>query len=431
MVGSELSLVYPRTYRADEFRGVYSPNRGNPSEDGIELSSLRSTNRAKSKFFLKPQLGMDEIWRSPWKPSDENSYMLNFVSQRFGADVKVNWHSIWWSLVNDYSRRGLTKASDKLIAISGLVIFIRKHWSLGDVPLKYMAGLWMDKLISGLLWYVDLGSHHARPAEYRAPSWSWASVDGIVFNDLVNIDEGAAGLEIVDVLIDHDKALSGEHVREGLVDRPLEGTALVLNGTLRKVRWTPTDEESQKHYYMARSLVHHDRDDIKRDQDLAEWFSPVSTLPETGPLCHELLHPESSKRIGWFLPDTGEALPEYLFCLRIEVRPLDTGDATQTWAIRGLVLKPARPTAKLSNRLRRRDLEKASCFERVGYFELDCRYNGISIDRVYIGQKTVMYTRGHSQKVPVYREFAVRNTPDLDPDGLFGYAPGLDTFVLI
>lgn len=374
---------------------------------------------------------MDKIWRSPWKSSDEDSYMSSLVSQRFGADVNVNWHSIWWSLVNDYSRRSLTKASDKLIAISGLVVFIRRHWSPGDLPLRYMAGLWMEELIAGLLWYVDLGSHHARPAEYIAPSWSWASVDGIVFNDLVNLEEGAAGLEVVNVLNDHDEALPGEHVGGGLVDRPVEGIALVLNGTLRKVRWRPTAEGSQKHYYMARSLVHHDSDEIKRDQDLAEWFSPVSTIPETGPLCHELLHPESSKRIGWFLPDTSEALPEDLFCLRIEVRPSDTGDMTKTWAIRGLVLKPARPTAKLSTRLRHGDLEKAACFERVGYFELNCRYNGISIDHLYVGSRTVSYRRSQQARVPMYDEFAVRNTPDLDPGGLFGPTPGLDTFVLI
>lgn len=47
---------------------------------------------------------------------------------------------------------------------------------MGFQPEQYLAGLWRDHLAFGLTWAVS-GSRQPRPA-YRAPSWSWASVDG-------------------------------------------------------------------------------------------------------------------------------------------------------------------------------------------------------------------------------------------------------------
>ncbi|OCL14519.1 HET-domain-containing protein [Glonium stellatum] len=78
-----------------------------------------------------------------------------------------NWHDLLWA----YGSRKLTNASDKLPALSGLAqIFSEK---LKD---QCVASLWRNSLIEGLLWQ---GLHVNRVPEYRAPSWSWASVDGI------------------------------------------------------------------------------------------------------------------------------------------------------------------------------------------------------------------------------------------------------------
>ncbi|KAF8846947.1 hypothetical protein BDZ45DRAFT_755434 [Acephala macrosclerotiorum] len=40
----------------------------------------------------------------------------------------------------------------------------------------YLAGMWRTELERNLLWSID--STFRRPREYRAPSWSWASIDG-------------------------------------------------------------------------------------------------------------------------------------------------------------------------------------------------------------------------------------------------------------
>jgi len=43
----------------------------------------------------------------------------------------------------------------------------------------------VEKNIEELLWYVP-GTWASRPRKYRAPSWSWASIDGHVHQSAVN-----------------------------------------------------------------------------------------------------------------------------------------------------------------------------------------------------------------------------------------------------
>lgn len=86
----------------------------------------------------------------------------------------------WYNMVHKYTQRDLTKAEDKLPALSGLAsVFARRT---GD---RYVAGLWESDLKTGLLWrpsHKD-GPRLHRPPRFRAPSWSWAALDGqVIFN---------------------------------------------------------------------------------------------------------------------------------------------------------------------------------------------------------------------------------------------------------
>lgn len=71
--------------------------------------------------------------------------------------------------------------SHKLIALSGLV----KEMSL-LLKGNYLAGLRKNGFASELLWPVfkpniaNNGTPSFRPEPYRAPTWSWASIDGQV-----------------------------------------------------------------------------------------------------------------------------------------------------------------------------------------------------------------------------------------------------------
>jgi hypothetical protein len=68
---------------------------------------------------------------------------------------------------------------DKLPAISRIARIWQEN--TGD---EYLAGLWKSVLLQSLLWRIDAEftilrrPPNSRPPSYRAPSWSWASVDG-------------------------------------------------------------------------------------------------------------------------------------------------------------------------------------------------------------------------------------------------------------
>jgi len=100
----------------------------------------------------------------------------------------------WTSVVGEYSRRHLTKSTDKLVALSGLAQSVSPVTEKNAEPngphttYKYLAGIWRDHIPMQLLWYVHSGSLgatevpavHTQPLHYRAPTWSWASIDGSV-----------------------------------------------------------------------------------------------------------------------------------------------------------------------------------------------------------------------------------------------------------
>lgn len=83
----------------------------------------------------------------------------------------------WADLVQEYTQRELSVRTDKLVALSGLALSLEN----ANTPLKsiYLAGLIRTHLARQLLWYVDDSIILAcpRPSPYRAPTWSWASVD--------------------------------------------------------------------------------------------------------------------------------------------------------------------------------------------------------------------------------------------------------------
>ncbi|KLU86475.1 hypothetical protein MAPG_05487 [Magnaporthiopsis poae ATCC 64411] len=71
--------------------------------------------------------------------------------------------------------RNITYPSDKLPAISGIAQICHPLFG-GD----YLAGIWSTDILYGLAWYVgrEIGEESiARTGPYRAPTWSWASVD--------------------------------------------------------------------------------------------------------------------------------------------------------------------------------------------------------------------------------------------------------------
>lgn len=81
--------------------------------------------------------------------------------------------------------RNLTNPADKLVAISAIA-----HELQPFMNCRYLAGHWETDLVRQLAWTGSNGSQ--RTSTYRAPSWSWASVDAPIqdFKFLYSPPEG-------------------------------------------------------------------------------------------------------------------------------------------------------------------------------------------------------------------------------------------------
>ncbi|KAK5656583.1 hypothetical protein OQA88_4562 [Cercophora sp. LCS_1] len=92
----------------------------------------------------------------------------------------------WYRVVAEYSLRFMTNPDDKLSALAGLGrLFCEANGC------TYVAGLCRETLRTGLLWRTECsGTRAPRRLSgdcWRAPSWSWASVDGPVDYDLADM----------------------------------------------------------------------------------------------------------------------------------------------------------------------------------------------------------------------------------------------------
>ncbi|KAI0723615.1 HET-domain-containing protein [Earliella scabrosa] len=95
-------------------------------------------------------------------------------------DMKTLRYS-WAEAVGEYSQRSISVPGDKLVAFAAIAELFHRFWKS-----EYLAGLWRSTLVEDLLWYKKLDRRHPRPQAYRAPSWSWASIDGRVLASSVD-----------------------------------------------------------------------------------------------------------------------------------------------------------------------------------------------------------------------------------------------------
>ncbi|KDR79282.1 hypothetical protein GALMADRAFT_208711 [Galerina marginata CBS 339.88] len=115
---------------------------------------------------------------------------VGMAARELGEKEREAVWKVWKGILEEYTRRSLTSPMDKLVALSGVAQYFARYWGTDDLvgpntstemEIGYMAGLWKHNLSVDLLWYRSSASARApRPAEYRAPSWSWAASDGEV-----------------------------------------------------------------------------------------------------------------------------------------------------------------------------------------------------------------------------------------------------------
>ncbi|CAH0019322.1 unnamed protein product [Clonostachys rhizophaga] len=92
------------------------------------------------------------------------------AAHRLVRPENSEWH--WPQIIYIYSRTNLTLESDRLPALSGMAA--RQNAITGD---EYLAGFWKRDIVSMLTWICT--SWLAKRPSWRAPTWSWASIDGV------------------------------------------------------------------------------------------------------------------------------------------------------------------------------------------------------------------------------------------------------------
>lgn len=153
------------------------------------------------------------------------------------SDSTHDDYYVWNSIIEAYTATLLTVPSDKLIALSGLAKKFLPR--MDDV---YVAGMWKRWLNVSLLWYVDNGqkvdgSPSSRPQYYRAPSWSWASVDGVITRG-PHLD-GEWSIHVVEYSLEHATDDITSVVTAGWIDirGDLRPTGLEAYELGIKLRW--------------------------------------------------------------------------------------------------------------------------------------------------------------------------------------------------
>ncbi|CAG9988069.1 unnamed protein product [Clonostachys byssicola] len=97
------------------------------------------------------------------------------IGQSTRGDMRFPYDQ-WYTAVSALSARNATFLTDQLPAMAGVASLLHETFGLMD-PAKYVAGLWKEDIIAGLIWLRRraLPSQRTRDDAYIAPSWSWAA----------------------------------------------------------------------------------------------------------------------------------------------------------------------------------------------------------------------------------------------------------------
>ena len=160
----------------------------------------------------------------PYATLREQKYQVDKAWNGAEDDKAAICH-LWKTLCQSYSSKPLTNPNDKLVALSGLA----KEFE-AKLEDRYVAGMWSSTLMSDLLWQV--GTHStpvaasSRPAQYRAPSWSWLAIDRPIDHRLYEHRVHHPLVDILDVTV--EPATSDA---TGLI----KSASLTVRGLLRRI----------------------------------------------------------------------------------------------------------------------------------------------------------------------------------------------------
>jgi hypothetical protein len=234
-----------------------------------------------------------EDWSYDLRASDHRRLHLQFKqlirsdSHEIAEDPAVNFTTpssdiseLWYRYVQEYSYLELSNPEDKLPALSGLAIEINK--STGD---EYLCGLWRSQLLRELMWsHYPLG--RSRPAIWRAPSWSWSSVNNQITFSRMPPEEAHPMAQVIECSVTPVSSVSpfGEvsdatlkirgPVLEFTKDHPEQIASLVKH--LKREHSLPPPRNEDKGLDMRRFMINLKL--LSEDEEREEWVGPEEVL---------------------------------------------------------------------------------------------------------------------------------------------------------
>jgi len=220
---------------------------------------------------------------------------------------KIHAYELWKRVVEVYSRTFLTKQNDKLIALGGIA---RMMSGAGLIHDHYIAGMWRKHLESQLLWRVDLVRKKGlfifdskRPEYYRAPTFSWASVDapgGILYSEVTDKN---LEIKVEDVILSY----RSEQNKFGVVT----GGFIILSGVLKRVQMSDSGKNTRYSWQLLRN-----GNTVEPRYTVVYLDSPSSSSDIFGPDSHVYILPAA-----W----SDRNNPKYLICLLLQLVDQESG----------------------------------------------------------------------------------------------------------
>ncbi|OJJ41824.1 hypothetical protein ASPWEDRAFT_179513 [Aspergillus wentii DTO 134E9] len=173
----------------------------------------------------------------------------------------------WNRLLERYTTYGITYGTDKIIALSGIATDFSQRKMPHD---RYLAGFWESQVPDALLWR-SIGEVNLPPEEYRAPSWSWASVDNAVSVRETERDAGYFYCELAEKW--HAAVETIDNNKTGQVT----GGELLLFGIVSEARFAQADMDSGKTMEMVSILQPNGMFHLYPRQE--DWINAYFDLP--------------------------------------------------------------------------------------------------------------------------------------------------------
>jgi len=223
----------PRVLHLCEDQLFWSCQRGMVGEDGCHFES--------GPFPINTVIERQALPRSEYGLcGDHTASLIGHTIEENGQQRHVpiegfppsspsygRWDRGWLAVVEDFSTRNISEPADKLPALSGLA-----HAIFEKTGERYLAGLWEDHVLEDLCWRVHIRDETimqrvggftyvlgnvfrapALPSKYRAPTWSWASLDANIM--FIPLDYTRILADLVDYYINYTTADRMGQVGEG------------------------------------------------------------------------------------------------------------------------------------------------------------------------------------------------------------------------